>query len=89
MTTDPDGPADVAHDFERLLITIDITEQGDITCWTVSHMDGGLVEDWRSVGDFNMATHSHTWEVNAETWAAIRDILRYLTEEDWTPGQIM
>ena len=71
---------------EKILITIDITYQGDITCWTASQLDGTVVEDWRLKGQFLTADQSHTWEVAGEAYVAIRDILRYLTEADWQPG---
>jgi hypothetical protein len=74
---------------EKVLITIDITRRGDITCWTASHLDGTVVEDWRLKGQFLAADHSHTWEVGAEAFLAIRDILRYLTEEDWQPDMML
>jgi hypothetical protein len=74
---------------ERVMITIDITEAGDITCWTASHLDGRVIEDWRLTGRFTSAAFSHTWEVGAEAYVAIRDILRFLTEDDWEPGTVM
>jgi hypothetical protein len=74
---------------EKVLITIDITARGDITCWTASHLDGTVVEDWRLKGRFLTADQSHTWEVDGAAFLAIRDILRYLTEEDWQPGTLL
>ncbi len=74
---------------DLVLITIDITVRGDITCWTASQPDGSLVEDWRLKGQFLNADQSHTWEVDGAAYVAIRDILRYLTEEDWQPGTLL
>ncbi len=74
---------------DRVLITIDITEDGSITCWTASQPDGQTIEDWRLKDQFLTANHSHTWEVCMDAYVAIRDILRYLTESDWQPGTIM
>jgi len=73
----------------RVLITIDITDQGSVTCWTASKPDGQVIEDWRLTGQFLTADHSHTWEVDSAAYIAIRDILRYLTESDWRPGTLM
>ena len=53
---------------ERVLITIDITDRGGITCWTASRPDGALIEDWRLSGQFMAADSSHTWEVGTEAY---------------------
>jgi hypothetical protein len=71
------------------MITIDITERGDITCWTASNLDGRVIEDWRRTGQFTSAAFSHTWEVGMEAYTTIRDILRFLTEDDWEPGTVI
>jgi hypothetical protein len=73
----------------RHLITVDITADGKITCWTASKPDGEVVEDWRLVGQFTSAAHSHTWEADGPAYLVIRDILRFLTEDDWQPGTVV
>ncbi len=84
-----DDTNDQTPDLERVLITIDITNSGSITCWTASRADGQMIEDWRLTGKFLTGDHSHTWDVGRDAYLAIRDILRYLTESDWRPGTIM
>lgn len=83
------GEREVNDPAARVLITVDITRDGRITCWTASRPDGQVIEDWRLDGQFTAADHSHTWEVGFEGYAVVRDLLRYLTESDWQPGTFM
>ena len=74
---------------ETVLITIDIGEDGRVTRWTASSPEGQELEDWLAVGEFLNAAHSHTWSVGWPTYLVVRDILRYLNNEDWKPGTVV
>lgn len=74
---------------DRVLMTIDITSEGDIVRWTGSKPNGDVLEDWKLTGLSNEARQSHTWELDGRGYLAVRDILRYITEEDWEPDTIM
>jgi len=74
---------------ETLLITIDIDEEGQVVRWTASTPEGQELEDWLLEGKFLDAAHSHTWSVDWPTYLVVRDILRYLNNEDWKPGTVV
>jgi hypothetical protein len=74
---------------ETILITIDIAEDGHVTRWTASSPEGQELEDWLLEGQFLNAAHSHTWSVSWPTYLVVRDVLRYLNNEDWKPGTVV
>jgi len=71
---------------EALLVTIDLTAEGRVVRWTVSHLDGEELEDWCLEGQFLDAISSFTWTVDWSTYQVVRDILRFINESDWEPG---
>jgi len=73
-----------------VLVTIEIDERGGLVQWTASDLQGNELENWRLMNDRpSHATSSHTWEIDEETtYPIVRDILRYLGEEDWEPDAV-
>src|SRR5262245_43026661 len=72
-----------------VMVTIDITEAGRITCWTASRLGCHGSDDWRLVCQILAALHSHSLQVSEPTYFVLRDVLRYLTEADWQPGTVL
>ena len=72
---------------KRVLFTVVITANGNLLSWHVRAPDGAVLEDWTTSG--GPEAHRYTWEMGVEAYIVLRDVMKFMGEEDWTPGKVM
>jgi len=68
--------------------TVCLSPGGDVCRWEAVDPNGGVLEDWQLVGVMP-GDLRYTWQMSFDTYVVVRDVIRFITEEDWQPNTVL
>ncbi len=76
---------------DQVRITIDLGQDGVIMRWLATDPCGKVLDEFSLVdADPTGTVHSYAWDMpGAAAYLVVRDILRFLTQDDWEPNTFM
>jgi hypothetical protein len=73
---------------QNVLFTLEITKNGKILCWSISDIEGNILEEHDKKDVDDKVSLSHTWIIPSSIAVGyVKDVIRFIEDEDWVEGE--